>query len=677
MTTLGSVRKTLEESRVVIAQNLTSSLGFQGDPQLLVIDELHFVLRPAAITLDLGKTLRGNVMEADRQLLVEQQETLGALKEERTTEALSGRPAVTVRRYEFPPINSIPTRDLLKAMHGIYAADEYTVTLCEEVCKLTFYYNSDPEAGPQVFRSSLEEPVAQSLLSWAELLLESRRTTNLHSQRHERLYKDFAGSPYLELVLHNLRQMILHQLASPGLGFENMDGNPFMLQFFLLFTTQRESDQAGLLSHTLRYFPLEAERKRLMARDVNAEIARRLAAKSLRLNPAQSPSEFSRNYPWRASKSLVGYAYETGASRYFERWQEEPITQGGEDNDRDIATTIMQTVRDDSPHQFTIPLFANREKIGAMIINTKNVISKAGRLLSIRCARGAGLPLEMALNMDDQVNKITAKLTQVRTYKHVLSSLLHEEDGYTTLLGKFCDSVYNPSADNPVKRWEAPVRHIIRDRIQLIHEFNLSSTGLGTGVVDPIRNIPASAIFHNLPKLSDTTIEQLNTSVTILKEVFPQAKILRTKVSIEEQNPVRQTVPAVKTIVLRRIMGNLLRNTAKSGQEVPDPYLEFSFNEVKQLGRSYLEIVAVDNCGGFKAGVPLGPISFEIWSNHLNELEKRERTVTVHGMGFLTLLKYASSTNGSFRIENTEDEQGMTGARITLRIGLPDRTESA
>jgi len=39
-------------------------------------------------------------------------------------------------------------------------------------------------------------------------------------------------------------------------------------------------------------------------------------------------------------------------------------------------------------------------------------------------------------------------------------------------------------------------------------------------------------------------------------------------------------------------------------------------------------------------------------------------------MGFLALLKYASSTNGSLIAENALDVGGQMGARITLRIGL-------
>lgn len=638
----------------------------------------QFVLRPAAIIFDVGSALRANVTEADRQLLIERQEASGALKTERTakTASSSGQPPVTVRRYEFSPIQPTSTRDLLKDIDGVHAADEFSVAHSEGIIKLTFYYNQRPEAGPQVLGSELEGSVAQSVLSWLEVLLAGRRSSNPHSRQHERLYKDFAGSPYLELVLHNLREMILQHLAGPGSEFEDVVGNPFLLQFFLLFSTEPEPDRTGVMSHTLRYFPLKAERERFQAAPIDTEILRRLSAQSLQLAPTQSPSDFSRHYAWRASTSLVGYSYETGAARYFENWQDEPMTQGGDDTDRDIVTTIMQTVRGDTPHQFTIPLFANREKIGAIIINTKSAISEAGRLLSIRCARGAGLPLEMALNMDDEVNKITAKLTQARTYRHMLSSLLHEEGRYCILLGRFWDSVYSsPTPNDSMDRLKSQVLHIIKDRRQLVDEFNTSPRDRGTGVIDPIRNIPASAIFHGLGERQDTTEAQLNDGVDILKAVFPQAKRLNTKVSIESQNSNRTTVPAVKTIVLRRIMSNLLRNTAKVGREVDNPSLELSFKAVKHVDRSYLEIVATDNCGGFEAGFPLGEISFEMWSNYLTVLEKRGPTV--HGMGFLTLLKYTSSTKGLFRAENIRNDDGTAGARITLRIGLQERKAEA
>ena len=464
--------------------------------------------------------------------------------------------------------------------------------------------------------------------------------------------------------------MILSYLADQGSEFLDVSNNPFMLQFFLLFSTQPELDQKGIQGHTLRYFPLKTERARLQSTEVNSEILSNLAARSLHLAPAQTPSEFSRNYPWRASSSLVGYAYETGAARYFADWQQEPITRGEEDVDRDIATTIMQTVRGSTPHQFTIPLFADRGRVGAIIINTRSAISEAGRLLSIRCARGCGLPLEMALKMDDEVNNITAQLTEVRTYKHVLSSLLHEEGTYLTVLGNFYDSIYFPDPKNPVESWEPKVRHILADRDQLVSEFETSPRDPGTGAVDPIRHIQAKTIFHRLGATHDTTIEKLEDSLNLLKELFPQAKILRTEFRRGSGNRALTAVPGVKTMVLLRILGNLMRNTARvaSGRRIESPYLEFSFDTTMRQGRSYLEIVATDNCGGFKDDVPVGEISFEIWSNYLKELEKHDSKI--HGMGYLTLLKYALSTKGLFKIGNTMDEQGMRGARIVLQIGL-------
>ena len=82
MAIIENVREALEESRVVVTQSLTSSLGFQGDPQLLVIDELQFVLHPAAITFDVGHAARANVVESDRQLLTERQAAPGSVKTE-------------------------------------------------------------------------------------------------------------------------------------------------------------------------------------------------------------------------------------------------------------------------------------------------------------------------------------------------------------------------------------------------------------------------------------------------------------------------------------------------------------------------------------------------------------------------------------------------------------------
>lgn len=675
MDIIESMREALEESRVVVAQSLTSSLGFQGDPQLLVIDELQFVMGPAAITFDHGDRSRANVTQEDRELLRERQTGSESLTDDKPVSVgggASGAVPVRLRRYEFPPIpEATGDRQLLRAMQGIYAADHFSVIYRGTQSETTLYYKrkQDRTSNLQVYGTDLEYSVAQYLCSCAKLLSDNR-PPNPHGHRLERLYKDFAGSPYLELVLHNLREIILHHLAALGSGFEDVVANPFALQFFLLTAS---AQQAGprVMGHTLRYFPLKKERERLDEPAVKTEILDKLAAKSLRLKQGQTPLDFSRSYLWGASKFLIGYAYETGSARYFEDWQDEPITHGTDDEDREIATTIMQTVRGNTPHQFTIPLFANRDKLGAIIISTSNTIAEGARLSSIRCARGAGLPIEMALNMDDEVNKITAKLTQVRTYKHMLSSLLHEERSYCTLLGNLCDSVYKPSKDNPVDQWQDRLRHVIADRTQLVDEF---WTDPGTRAVDPIRNIRTAAMFD-----SDfsTTKEQLDASLDLLKQVFPLAPLVRTSTSFRPQSPALTTVPALKRIVLRRILGNLLRNTAgvANVRRIAGPYLDFSFDLVNKLSRPYVEIVASDNCGGFSEDCPLEEINFDIWSNYLNESEKRGDSV--HGTGFLILLKYTSSTKGSFWVENREDDHGAVGARITLRIGLPERRSGA
>jgi len=92
-------------------------------------------------------------------------------------------------------------------------------------------------------------------------------------------------------------------------------------------------------------------------------------------------------------------------------------------------------------------------------------------------------------------------------------------------------------------------------------------------------------------------------------------------------------VPAVKTIVLRRILGNLLRNTLKEASKVAT-----AKNPVHlQLcdGR-WDDTVRGDRGPGQLRGIwasfPRGEIDFDSWSKYLNRLEGDKREVRGDGI---------------------------------------------
>lgn len=677
--------KTIEaihESRIIIGHTL-STVGFQGDPQLLVIDELQFVLRPAAVTLDRGDDRRGNLIWEHLKLLSDQKASPGALREKRIFDAHDGSASVSIQyqRFEFSSLeNPRGQTPLLNVLTGVSAADEFRI----DEWTLTLYYNRQV-GGPEV---RADEPLAgafrRHFASSVKHLGTFREAINHSQPLQQRFPTLIAKSPFLRLVLQVLRDQILaHLQRVDSKRFAGITESPFALQYFLMVGTER-TDGGAVKDPHLCYFPLEMEVKAL---EQKRDILKKAIVGEVRgkMPPADDgqPLDFIRRYPWEAARSLIGYTFATRAARYFPDWTEEPIVQAADHNDlelveRKIATVIMQTMREDTKHQFNIPLCANNEILGAIIVNTKEVIPWDAQTLPVRSARQVGWMIDSALTMDPQVNDMARKIAdaearanQVRTYKHMLQSLVHHEGSYCEMLDRLIRDIAQPDVPEAVRAWRPLIEYTSEDRKQLVNEFQNAPVDELRGEANRVLAVAPEDIYHLVKGM---TVHEIKRDLQTMKELFHAQGIVDVRPDIGTNLGTRGSLPSLKPQVLRRILGNIYRNTLNCARRrwkegaVLDFFLEVDDPQVT----TKLTIIAKDNCGGIDdPGFPFGRIFVRSWMDYLNDLERRPRGERreVHGMGFLTVARYAEATEGEFSVRNWSND-GLMGVEIFVRLGL-------
>jgi hypothetical protein len=672
----------IDESRVIVGHTL-STVGFQGDPQMLVIDELQFVLRPAAVTLDCGDNRRGNVIPEHHKLLSDQKNSPGALREQRSLDAHDGSESISIQyqRFEFSslkdPTGQVP---LLKVLTGVSSADEFRI----DKWTLTLYYNRQLPGGPEV---RANEPLAGAFLrhfaSSVKHLCHFREAINHNKPLQQRFPTLIAKSPFLRLVLQVLRDQILaHLQRVDPKGFSGITTSPFALQYFLMVGTERMEGGAVKDPH-LCYFPLKDEIKVLeQKKDILTKaITDELHGEEYPVGDRQ-PVDFIRRYPWEAARSLIGYTFVTRAARYFPDWTAEPIVQMADNNDqqlveRKIATAVMQTLREDTRHQFNIPLCANNEILGAIIINTKKIIPWDAQALPVRSARQVGWMIDSALTMDPEVNDMARKIAdaearanQVRTYKHILQSLVHHEGSYCEMLDRLILDIAQSEAP-VIRAWRPLLEYTSEDRKQLVNEFQNPPVNELSSEASRVLAVAPKDIYHQVKGMS---LDEIKRDLDTMARLFQAPSRFRLNTDMGPSLQRRGSLPFLKAQVLRRILGNIYRNTLTWARirGIVDPALELFLELDDAQAATELTINAKDNCLGIDdPGFPFGRIGVQEWMDYLNDLEKKplgERR-EVHGMGFLTVARYAEATNGEFSVRNWSDH-GIGGVEVTIHLGL-------
>lgn len=676
--------KTIEaihESRVIIGHTL-STVGFQGDPQLLVIDELQFVLRPAAVTLDHRDDRRGNVIPEHHRILADRKALPDAQKHHETFSVQDGFGAVSIeyQRFEFPPLeNAKCETPLLQELIGVAAADEFRL----DDWTVTLYYNPynpELERGPQVGTDDLlAQAFRRHFGSSVKQLCNFRQPSGQVPTAPPTL---IAKSSFLRLVLKVLRDQILtHLQRIDPRRFPDITAIPFALQYFLMVDTNHTENGAVKDAH-LCYFPLEDEIRILdEQKDVlNSAIAAGLGDDAV---IDRHPVDFIRRYAWEAARSLIGYTFSTRAARYFPDWTTEPIVQVVDDSakasiDRSIATVIMQTIRKGTNHQFNIPLFANNELVGAIIVNTQEIIPWEARVLPVWCARQVGWVIAAALTMDPQVNNMArkiaaaeARVNQVRTYQHMLQSLVHHEGSYCEMLGRLTGDLAGPDVPKVLQAWRQLIEYTSEDRRQLVSEFENAPAEELSGTADRVLAVALDNVYD---KVTDVPVDEIQRDLQTMKQLFYDSEgVIRVEIDFGPNLTNRGSVPLLRQQVLRRMISNIYRNSLNVAKDRPSgAFLKFVLEIDDPKTATELRIHAKDNCGGIEdQEFPLGRITVKGWVDYLNALETRPRGDgrEVHGMGFLTVARYAEATEGQFEVHNWSDNSAA-GAEIIVTLGL-------
>jgi len=281
--------------------------------------------------------------------------------------------------------------------------------------------------------------------------------------------------------------------------------------------------------------------------------------------------------------------------------------------------------------------------------------------------------------MDPQVNDMARKIAdaearanQVRTYKHMLQSLVHHEGSYCEMLDRLIRDIAQPDLPEAIRAWKPLIEYTSEDRKQLVSEFQNTPVDELSGEANRVLAVAPEDIYH---QVKDMPVHEIERDLETMERLLHASAILRVKPDIIGPNlKGRGSLPSLKPQVLRRILGNLYRNTLNCAQRRrrKDAVLEFFLEVDNAQAATELTIIAKDNCGGIDdPGFPFGRILVRAWMDYLNDLEKKPRGERreVRGVGFLTVARYAEATEGRFNVRNWFDHD-VTGAEITIHLGL-------
>jgi signal transduction histidine kinase len=655
----------LQKSLTYIENSLTTSISFEGNAPNLLIDELQFLLDPGCITIDSPEGAFANILPEEKKLLL-------AFTERFSWDNCKGASErVVVRHKKFPRISEldIPNDPPLRlALIDVNGAHEFVLTspVSNSSWKLSIYYNSDKVSIPFCEFPEFNKYVGDALQSISKFFSPNQAKPH---KKLERLYYKFQRSHYLERVLEALRDRIVQHLSSKNRLFAQFTRDKFFLQFFLVSEDPDSADP----KHWLRFFPLQDQKDEIEDPLAVERISKNLQAKNL-IVPADIAKFIAEDYLWNSDRSFVGYSFDTEASLYLTNWEEEPRARGvhlsvEDQTQRSIATTIMQTLRRETPNLFIFPLFANKQTIGVAVINCPIDIDPSARVGPIRSARDLGFLISLALQTDDVVNHLQAekeKAAQVMSYKHATQSIMHEERSYCMELESFVETLrkkYPVDSDAEISPRIDLISFIVRDKLELVDEFAASD--------DPIRTVPQKFLYPSMQTrqppvgVADVSIEELTSIVQRLNRLYNIENRLRS-IELELGASLRQTggIADFSSLILSRVLGNLIRNSVAQAKkkDSTDARLQLSMEIIDDEQKRVLEIRAEDNCGGFEDQNTPRDITFDSWMQYLNSKKIRR------GKGFLILSKYASASGGACRVENIEAPQ--RGARVTISIGL-------
>jgi signal transduction histidine kinase len=657
----------LDKSFTYIENSLTTSISFEGKAPNLLIDELQFLLNSGCVIIDSPTKSFGNILPDELEVL------LDCTKDFPWKQVDSKMNDARVKQKDFGPIselyrdpNLVPLR---LALQNVTTAYEIGLQTGRGEWKVTIYYRSD-DVSVEFWDSP--EPFHEFIVKALKLVANAFHTKQQddHTEYLERLYSKFKKSPYLESVLEAVGQRIIKHLSESNTHFAQFAENPFFLQVFLV----KEPQSSDNRKHQLRFFPLEAQRGILDDPTTKEKIRENLEYKGF--SSIQDAKEYITEYLWDSDRSFVGYSCDTETSLYIRNWETEPKPKGihllpEEKKEREIATIIMQTLRSNPPHLFTIPLFACDRVIGVVLINCAEDIDQSIKVTPVRCARNTGFIISLALRMDKLVNNLAEekeKAAQVMSYKHATQSIMHDERSYCMELDDFLGILRNKypavDSDSEISPHIDRISFIVRDKLQLVNEFAESS--------DPIRVVPDELIYPSRlrpepppPELRNISVEEIKSRRSLLDKLLNRNERLKSiEIRFGDRLKDLQMIPDFEPLILTRILANLIKNSVAQARKkkIANGFINIDLEILEVNGRDYLQIKAEDNCGGFEDNTLPHRITFVNWMRYLNTQD------IPRGMGFLILAKYTEATGGECLVENIEYPE--RGARILITIGL-------
>lgn len=341
-----------------------------------------------------------------------------------------------------------------------------------------------------------------------------------------------------------------------------------------------------------------------------------------------------------------------------------------------------------------ILLQVSEETVGVMFINyrrhhlfseeEKSIIDTLASLAAIAIKNRRSVETLRDKERKEARNEAEAKANQVRAYRHMSYSLVHHEGAYCEMLDRLKVDLIKSKVPNAIRAWIPLIEYTCEDRKQLVDEFQDPPEDRLTGEANPVLMVAPDVIYRKrlarkYPVANrGFSVDEILTSIRVIERIFESSRILTVRApKFGSRLQHCGLVPALKVQVLRRILSNLLKNSFKwAGMRNLKAELAFLLEVDDSTDPKELIINARDTCGGIDApGFPFGKISVQAWINYLNDMEKkrgRERR-DMHGMGFMTIAKYAEATWGEFDVSNWRDSGGSAGTEISVRLGLDPR----
>jgi hypothetical protein len=656
----------LRESRTYIKNSLTTSINFEGNAPSLLIDELQFLLNPGCVIIESPAESFANILPDEREVLLD-------CTKDFPWEQDGGKTGdIQVSHQNFQPIEKLykGKEPLRSALQEVTVAHKLAIQLDQNQWKLTIYHNPSSVLEPFWKVPEFFEFIAEVIKLISNVSRESQVPPHYELKR---LSSPFPLSQYLESIFWALCERIAAHLSKISGIFKDFAQDPFFIQFFLVV----DNDTPENKKRWLRFFPLQAQRDRLDNRDTVKKIQEKLEAKHLPIPP--NIHQFITDYRWDSNRAFVGYSHDCGASLYLKDWLNEPRAKGvhlseDEKEEREIATTIMQLLRGETPHLFIFPLFANKETIGAVVINCPEDIEPSYQINLARFSRELGFLVALALDTDDLVNHLQEakqKAAQMQSYRNATESILHDEGSYCMTLDSFLKVLKETGSieEHPnLEPYFDQISYIIRDKINFIEEF-------ASRVPDrnPIRDVPIGFLYPTLrgisPEEADIPLNYIEEMLELSRSIFCRDGNLKINFIPGPYLRTQGKIVNFEYYVLARIFTNLLRNSSRVATQrtIEHPIFRLTMDIVSNNGRDYLQIIGEDNCGGFKdeiLQITKGDITFDSWSIYLN-LKQEE---TPRGLGFLNLARYAKASEGHCRIDNVSKPE--RGAKVEILLGL-------